>query len=92
MGYDQSKSVSDQSAADDIRNYGLVLTEVLDHLPTSMPRLRAVANQCKNGTSAYRSITDLQLAVENRSPRRLYTVAIFFLAIIATLLFILVLR
>lgn len=92
VGYDQSKSVSDQSAADDIRNYGLVLTEVLDHLPTSMPRLRAVANQCKNGTSAYRSITDLQLAVENRSPRRLYTVAIFFLAIIATLLFILVLR
>lgn len=70
VGYDQAERLSTRDTADDLRSYGLVLGEVLDHLPARMPRLRHIANKAASG--AYRTVADLQLAVEKRSSAQLY--------------------
>lgn len=87
VGYDNSSSLSEQDTKKDIESYGRVLSEVLDHLPASLPKLKKIADKCSTG--AYNSITDVQLAVERRSSAQIYVVLCIIIAVIATILIVL---
>ncbi len=86
VGYAQRSSITPLDSREDIRSYGRVLGEVLDHLPTSLPRLRRISNRCNSENPAYHSITDLQLAVEKRNSRQLFTIICVFILLMAALL------
>lgn len=87
VGYDQTSALSAQDTADDIKSYGKVLDEVLDHLPTSLPRLRKVARKCEDPQSPYRNIPEVQLALEKRSANQMYVfLCVFILLMVALLL------
>lgn len=87
VGYDHSNSLSAQDTRKDIESYGEVLAEVLDNLPASLPKLRKIAAKCRTG--GYRSITDVQLAVERRSSAQIYVVLCVLIAVLATILIVL---
>lgn len=76
VGYDQSRKMSRADAAEDIKAYGKVLNEVLDHLPTSLPKLRKIANNCESGDKKYRTVADVQLAMEKNRSNGVYIVLI----------------
>lgn len=86
VGYDHSKSLSEQDTRKDIESYGMVLGEVLDNLPTSLPKLKRIADKCKTG--GYSSITDVQLAIERRSSSQIYVILCILIAILATIIII----
>ena len=86
VGYDHSKSLSEQDTRKDIESYGNVLGEVLENLPASLPKLKRIADKCKTG--GYNSITDVQLAVERRSSAQIYVILCIIIALFATLLII----
>lgn len=86
VGYAQKSKISQLDAGEDIHNYGKVVNEVLDHLPTSLPRLRRIATRCENDPHAYHSISDLQLAVERRNSGQLFTIICVFILLMAALL------
>lgn len=86
VGYAQKSRITALDATEDIQNYGKILNEVLDHLPTSMPRLRRIANRCiDTSRTHYRSIPDLQLAMEKRSSMQLILILCIFIAIMLAL-------
>lgn len=86
VGYAQKSNISNFDAGEDIASYGRILNEVLDHLPTSMPRLRRIANRCEDRSrNAYRTVTDLQLSMEKRSPWQLILLLLIFVAIMGAL-------
>lgn len=92
VGYDQHSRLSTQDTMADIRSYGEVLSEVLDHLPASLPRLRRIADKCKANDKAFSTVTDIQLAVERRNSTQLYYLLIAFIAAMLILLFWLTLK
>lgn len=87
VGYDHTSSLSEQDTMKDIESYGKVLEEVLDNLPASLPKLRRIADKSRSG--GYKSITDVQLAVERRSSAQIYVVLCVIIAILATILIVL---
>lgn len=88
VGYDQREELTAQDTAEDIRAYGQVLSEVLDNLPTSLPRLRRVARvaAAADPIRRFRSVSDLRLAIERRSPTTVYVSIIIFIAVMIGLL------
>jgi len=86
VGYDQVGSLSQQDTAEDIKSYGRVLNEVLDHLPTTLPRLRRIARRCEDSQNPYRSISDIQLAMERRNSSQIYIFICTFIVLMACLL------
>ena len=92
VGYDQQSKLSTHDAEADIRSYGKVLYEVLDHLPTSLPRLRRIAEKCEKNDRAFSTITDIHLAVERRNSAQIYYLIIAFIAVMVVLLCWLTLR
>lgn len=85
VGFDQTGSLSEQDTRADIESYGKVVNEVLDNLPTSLPRLRKIARKCEDKHS-YRTVADLQLALEKRSSGQLYVVLCVFILLMVGLL------
>lgn len=92
VGYAQQSRLSPQDAQADIQSYGEVLSEVLDHLPTSLPKLRRIADKCKAGDKSMRTVADLQLAMERRSSAQIYYLLIAFITAMTLLLCWLTLR
>lgn len=86
VGFDQSDELSEQDTRADIKSYGKVINEVLDNLPTSLPKLRKIARKCEDEEHQYRSVADLQLAMERRSSSQLYIFLCVFIAVMAGLL------
>lgn len=86
VGYDHTKKLSEQDTRKDIESYGEVLSEVLDNLPASLPKLKRIADKCKAGS--YNSITDVQLAVERRSSAQIYVFLCILIAVLATIIII----
>lgn len=86
VGYDYTESLTPQDTRQDIESYGRVLTEVLDHLPASLPKLRKIAHKCLDKEHGFRTITDVQLAVERRSSAQIYVFLCILMAILAGLL------
>ena len=86
VGYDQTDSLSEQDTRADIESYGKVINEVLDHLPTSLPKLRKIAGKCVNPNHPYRTVSDLQLAMERRSSAQIYIFLCVFIVIMGVIL------
>lgn len=87
VGYDQQSRLSRHDTEADIRSYGKVLNEVLDHLPTSLPRLRRIANKCEQNEKSLATVADVQLAVERRNSSQIYYLLISFIIVMVILLF-----
>ncbi len=86
VGYDQTERLTENDLREDIRSYGKVMNEVLDNLPTSLPRLRKVARKCEEEESPYRSVSDIQLAIERRNSSQIYVVLCILITIMAAFL------
>ncbi|MDE6469036.1 MAG: protein kinase [Muribaculaceae bacterium] len=88
VGFEQRPSLSHQSTADDIYNYGKVLIEALDACETDDPVLRRVALRCTDAdpSKRYKTMQEVHLALENRKNHRIYIVIIAFLALMVLLL------
>ena len=85
MGFDQSGKLTEQDTRADIESYGKVVNEVLDNLPTSLPKLRKLARKCEE-KHPYRTVADLQLAIEKRNSSQLYVVLCVFILLMVGLL------
>lgn len=92
VGYAQNSKLSAHDAKADIRSYGEIIGEVLDHLPTSLPRLRKIADKCKGNYKGFRTVADIQLAIERRSSAQIYYLLVAFIVIMLTVLFWLTLK
>lgn len=86
VGFAQSDSLSEQDTRKDIESYGKVINEVLDNLPTSLPKLRKIARKCMDKDHPYRTVSDLQLAMERRNSAQLYIFICCFIVMMAALL------
>lgn len=86
VGYDQLDELSEQDTRKDINSYGKIVNEVLDNLPTSLPKLRKIAKNCEDPECNYRTVADLHLAMERRSSSQLYIILCCFIAIMAFIL------
>lgn len=86
VGYTQKSHISPADTAQDIKSYGKVVNEVLNHLPTSLPRLRRIANRCEDSAHPYKSISDVHLAVEKRNSSQLFIFLCLFIAMMTALL------
>ena len=86
VGYDNGEPLSVVDTRTDIESYGKILSEVLDHLPASLPKLRKIANKCLDKDHGYRSIMEIQLAVERRSSAQIYVFLCILIAILAAVL------
>lgn len=86
VGFDQKTNLSEQDTRKDIASYGKIVNEVLDHLPTNLPKLRKIARKCEDPEHGYRSVADLQLDMEHRSSSQLYIFLCVFIVIMAFIL------
>ena len=88
VGFDQREHLTPADASEDIRNFGLVLKEVLKATGDRNPRLQKVADRCLSDDPRrrYRDVPDLQMAIAGGSNQRLYILSITFLAIMAIIL------
>lgn len=86
VGYDQDVCLTPQDTQTDIESYGKVLNEVLDHLPTTLPKLRKVARKCEDKFNSYKSVADIQLDLEKRNSSQIYIFLCVFIALMAGLL------
>lgn len=84
VGYDQTDKLSEQDTVEDIRSYGRVLEEVLNHLPAKMARLHRIARQCRDGK--FDNISDLYLAIEKRNSSPIYILVCTFIIVMTVLL------
>lgn len=85
VGCDQTDALTPQATQDDIRAYGHILNEVLDNLPTQLPRLRRIARKCEE-PAGYPTIDHVQLAMERRSSASIYVWLCVFIAAMAAVL------
>jgi serine/threonine protein kinase len=86
VGYDKTSKMSRDDARSDIESYGKILNEVLDHLPTSLPRLRRIARKCEEGDKSIQTVSDLHFAMERNNSSTIYTMLVAFIIIMAALL------
>ena len=92
VGYAQRDKLSTHDTQADIRSYGAVLNEVLDHLPTSLPRLRKIAEKCETNDKSLTTVADIHLAVERRNSSQIYYLIIAFITVMVMLLLWMTLR
>lgn len=88
VGFEQRPSLSHQSTADDIYDYGLVLEEMLAATDNIDATLHRVARRCTDPEPRrrYRDLQQLHLALENRRSRSVYLTIIAFLVLMILLL------
>ena len=92
VGYAQRDKLSTHDTQADIRSYGAVLNEVLDYLPTSLPRLRKIAEKCETNDKSLTTVADIHLAVERRNSSQIYYLIIAFITVMVMLLLWMTLR
>lgn len=86
VGFDQKSRLSENDTRADIRSYGKIVNEVLDHLPANLPKLRRIARKSEDPEKGYRTVADLQLDMEKKTSSQLYIVICIFIAIMAFIL------
>lgn len=88
VGFDQHDRLTSAEASEDIYNYGRVLSEALDAVPASYPRLRRIAQRCcqPHPEGRYRDIPALHYALEHRSHNRILWLVIGFLSVMLVVL------
>lgn len=72
VGYDQNTQLSVQDTRADIQQYGRIVNEVLDHLPTSLPKLRHIARKAEDPEGPFNTVSEVQLAMEHRNSGQIY--------------------
>ncbi len=92
VGYDQNDSLSVQDTRADIQAYGKILNEVLDNLPTTLPKLRRIAQKAEDPEGPYRTVSDVSLAIERRNSSQIYIWLCCFIIVMLGLLLWLELR
>ena len=88
VGFEQRPSLSHQSTADDIYNYGKVLEEALSASDNMDATLERIAHKCTDPDPRrrYRDMQQVHLALENRRSSVVYLVIIAFLAVMVLIL------
>lgn len=89
VGFDQKEHLTPADAKEDIYNFGVILKEVLDAMPSKgYERLRKVANRCMDPEPErrYRDIQHLKAAVNGTTSNRLYISVITFLVLMVIVL------
>ncbi len=86
IGFDQGDEMTVDDARADIESYGKIINEVLDNLPASLPKLRKIARKCEDSNHPYRTVADVQLAMEKHNSSQLYVFICVFIILMATLL------
>lgn len=88
VGFDQTEHLTPAEATEDIKSFGLVLTQTLDAVGSQHPRLRKVAERCLNTDprQRYSSVHKLRMALDQRSDKKIYIAVIAFLIIVIGLL------
>lgn len=92
VGYAKSPNLTSDDTRADIAGYGRVVNEVLDRLPTSLPLLRKVANKCEDPVHGFRTVADLQLAMERRTSSQIFLFLCIFITLMALLLCLITMR
>lgn len=92
VGYAQTAELTEDQTAEDIRNYGKIMNEVLDRLPASLPKLRRIAQRCERNDKSMSSVADIQLAMERNNSSPVYVMLILFIVIMVVLLVFLTLK
>lgn len=84
----QRPSLSHQSTADDIYNYGRVLEEALDAADNLDATLRRVVRKCTDADPRrrFKDMQQVHLALENRRSRSIYIIIIAFLIVMILIL------
>lgn len=87
VGFDQKHTLAPAEVTDDIRHFGNVLLAALEACPNAenYGRLYEVAERCR-GPHPYRTIQQLQMAINGNSVYRLYIAIIAFLALMVGIL------
>lgn len=88
VGFDQRAHLTPADASEDIRNFGLILREVLEATGDQSPRLQKVVARCLSDDpkQRFRDVQDLKLGIYGDSNQRLYIIIITFLAIMTLIL------
>lgn len=89
VGFDQSSHLTPAEAGEDIRSFGMVLSEVLDHVDDPPGYLRRIADRCLSTDprqQQYSSVHQLRMALANRSDNKFYIYIIVFLLVMIGLL------
>jgi len=101
VGFDQREHLTPTAASEDIRAYGLILSEALaayksrmasseseEISPVALARYAKVADRCLSDLPRrrFRDVQDLKMALHGDSNRRLYLTIICFLAVMALIL------
>lgn len=89
VGYDQHERLTGVESREDIRNWGSIVNEVLDHLPAQLPRLRRIARTCEGNDKHFQTVADVHLALERRSSAQIYWMLVAFITLMVLLLFLL---
>lgn len=92
VGYEQRPQIEAEDARNDIKAYGRIIDETLEHLPTTLPRLKQIARKCQEENSPYRTVADVQLAMERRSSSQLYIFICTFIVVMVGILIWLTIR
>lgn len=85
VGFDQKKALAPMDVIDDIRAFGQVLKAAIDACPDADQNLRPIAERCLSD-EPYKSVQQLQLAINGNSQKRLYISIISLLAIMVAIL------
>lgn len=88
VGFDQKKTLSHATTDDDLFNYGLILTEVLEKTGRRDPVAARVAARCisPDPKRRFADVQGLELALGGSSSKRLYLAVILFLIVMVVLL------
>lgn len=88
VGFDQRENLTPTDVAEDIYRFGITMREVLDKSGLGTPQLRHVVSRClsPNPRNRYRSVADLQLALQGHSLKRVLFFAAAFVAVMALIL------
>lgn len=84
VGFDQKSRLCHSDTNDDVRSFGNVMKEVLRVTGRRDPAMARIADKAAGG--GYRDVQALRLALENRSAKRFYIVAIVFLTLLVAAL------
>lgn len=84
VGYDHRDRLTERDTEQDLKDWGRIMNETLDSLPTALPRLRRIAKAAEAGH--YKSVSQLRLAIEKRSSAPIYIFLCVFIAVMVAIL------
>lgn len=84
VGYDQRRALSHADTSGDIKDFGNIMTQVLEGTGRHDPRMHHIARRASHGT--YHDVQALQMAISGRSNTRIYAAIIVILVCLCAIL------